>query len=58
MNREKTLQKLIKEASGSGYIKLANRIGINYVTLFRIVKGKCKNGGSAISWDAIFRYYK
>ena len=35
--------------------RLANRIGIPIVTLWRIVKGKSK--GSATTWDAIFKYY-
>jgi predicted transcriptional regulator len=55
MIREKLLQKLIKEASGSCYVPLAKRIGITHVSLWRIVKGKTQ--GSTKNWDAIFKYY-
>jgi hypothetical protein len=58
MNREKSLEKLKKEVSVWGYHKIADRIGINFVTLWRIVNEKYKFGGSATTWDAIFRYYK
>ena len=58
MNREKLLQKLKNEVKGSGIRKLAERIEINYVTLWRIIEKKSKNGGSAVTWDAILKYYK
>jgi hypothetical protein len=56
MLREKTLQKLRVETSQRGDItRIAGRIGIPIVTLWRIVNGKFS--GSAKTWDAIFRYY-
>lgn len=56
MIREKYFEKLQKESSGRGQItRLAVRIGIPIVTLWRIVNGKSK--GSADTWDAIFSYY-
>jgi predicted transcriptional regulator len=55
MIREKILTRLQKEAEGSRIIPLAKRIGINYVSLWRIVKGKTK--GSSDNWDRIFHYY-
>ena len=56
MIREKYFEQLQKEASGRGQItRLALRIGIPIVTLWRIVKGKSR--GSTGTWDAIFRYY-
>lgn len=58
MQREKTLDKLKKEVDVWGYHIIADRIGIHFVTLWRIVNEKYKFGGSANTWDAIFRYYK
>ena len=53
---EKHLEKLQKEAEGWGQItRLAIRIGIPIVTLWRIVNGKSK--GSVGTWDAILKYY-
>jgi hypothetical protein len=58
MERKKAIEKLTKEVSVWGYHTIADRIGINYVTLFRIVKGKQKYGGNVMTWDKIFSYYK
>ena len=56
MIRENALDKLKKEATGRGQVtRLAKRIGIPIVTLWRLVNGKFK--GSAETWDAIYRYY-
>jgi hypothetical protein len=56
MIRQQTLKKLKKEADGRGQItRLANRIGIPIVTLWRIKNGKFQ--GSVKTWDAIYRYY-
>ena len=53
---EKHFEKLQKEAAGRGQItRLAIRIGIPTVTLWRIVNGKSK--GSVGTWDAILKYY-
>ena len=57
MNRQKVLEKLQKEVAGAGYHKLSKRIKINYITLWRIANKVSKNGGSAKTWDAIFKYY-
>ena len=56
MIREKVLEKLKKEADGARLIPLANQIGISYVTLWRILKGK--SAGCSRVWDKIFAYYK
>lgn len=53
---ESTLNRLKKEAEGSRLAPLANQIGINYVTLWRLIKGK--SGGSPGTWHRLFRYYK
>jgi predicted transcriptional regulator len=56
MIRDNYFQKLQKEATGRGQItRLALRIGIPIVTLWRIINGKSK--GSVGTWDAIFKYY-
>ncbi|MCK9518454.1 MAG: hypothetical protein M0R74_05405 [Dehalococcoidia bacterium] len=56
MLREKILHKLKKEAEGRGQVsRLARRIGIPIVTLWRIVHDKFQ--GNIKTWDAIFRYY-
>lgn len=55
MIREKILQKMRQEADQKCTLRLAKRIGINHVSLWRIVKGKTK--GSADNWDKIFQYY-
>ena len=56
MIRENILKKLIKEAEGRGQItRLAKRIGIPVVTLWRLVNGKFQ--GSINTWDAIYKYY-
>jgi len=57
MIRENILEKLKKEAAGRGQVtRLAKRIGIPIVTLWRLVNDKFK--GSAETWDAIFKYYR
>jgi len=54
--RQKILEKVKREAAGAGQItRLAHRIGIPTVTLWRIVRGKFH--GSIKTWDAIFKYY-
>jgi len=56
MIRENILEKLKKEAAGRGQVtRLAKRIGIPIVTLWRLVNGKYR--GSAATWDAVYRYY-
>lgn len=54
--REKILERLRAESKGAKLIPLAQRIGIHYTTLWRIVRGF--SGGSANVWDKIFSYYK
>jgi predicted transcriptional regulator len=57
MERDKILEKLKKEAAGRGQVtRLAKRIGIPIVTLWRITESKFK--GSIDTWDKIFKYYR
>lgn len=56
MNRQKYLDKLKKESEKLTYTKLAAKVGVHYVTLWRVIKGK--SPGDLKFWDAIFAHYK
>ncbi len=54
--REALLKRLVKEAEATkSYQKLASRIGVNYVALWRVVNGH--SGGNILFWDKVFEYY-
>jgi len=54
--RKEILERLRSEREGSRLKPLAERIGLSYVTLWRILNGK--TFGSTTNWDKIFNYYK
>jgi hypothetical protein len=57
MNREKYLKKLTKAISnGKTYQELAGEIGVNFVTLWRVINYKTR--GNVLFWDNIIAYYK
>jgi DNA invertase Pin-like site-specific DNA recombinase len=57
MNREKYLKRLYKAiSSGKTYQKLAEEIGVNYVTLWRVINYKTL--GSVLFWDKVIDYHK
>jgi hypothetical protein len=56
MNRNKYIDRLKKESEKLTYTQLAAKIGVHYVTLWRVIKGK--SPGSLNFWDAVFAYYK
>jgi len=53
--REKLLKKLKQECRVTSIYRVAKRLGIKYITLWRIVNDK--SPGSIRIWDLIFKYY-
>ena len=53
--REKYLKKLKADVRASSVYRMAKRLDITYITLWRIVNDK--SPGSVRIWDAIYRYY-
>jgi arginine/lysine/ornithine decarboxylase len=54
--RHDILMRLQKESDATKSCqKLAARIGVNYVSLWRVVNGK--SGGNIVFWDKVFEYY-
>ena len=56
MNRQKYLDKLKMESKKHTYTEMAGKVGVHYVTLWRVIKGK--SHGSLNFWDKVFAYYK
>jgi molybdenum-dependent DNA-binding transcriptional regulator ModE len=54
--REKYLKKIRSEVKAHSVPKVAEKIGISYISLWRMLNGT-NTGGTAI-WDKIFAYYK
>ena len=54
--REKYLKKIKQEIKIHSIPQTADNIGITYISLWRIVKGK--NVGGTKIWDKIYQYYK
>ncbi len=55
MNRKKLLTKLRKEAKKQTYQELSKKIGVYYVTLWRVMNGKSE--GSIAFWEKIIKYF-
>lgn len=53
--RQKILKKLIADAKSASIYRMAKRLDINYISLWRIINGK--SPGNVKSWDKIFAYY-
>jgi len=55
-SRQIIFQRLKKEAEATkSYQKLADRIGVNYVTLWRVIASE--SNGNIRFWDKVFEYY-
>jgi predicted transcriptional regulator len=55
MNRKYYLVKLNKAIQKYTYQELAKKIGVHYVTLWKVINGK--SIGNIIFWDKVFMYY-
>jgi molybdenum-dependent DNA-binding transcriptional regulator ModE len=54
--RERYLKKIKQEIRAHSIPKVAKKIGVSYISLWRILNGT-NTGGTKI-WDKIFEYYK
>jgi len=54
--RQTLFARLKKESEATKSVhKLADRVKVNYVTLWRVVSGK--SNGNILFWDKIYKYY-